>query len=703
MMRGHRRAMAKAAPRAITKEPSIAHGIPQWEQPQKMTMVSEKDDAPLIASPRRKPKESGKKISATPNAYKERPSQGGEEPIIAAQRQPSNMVISFNREDSCCMSLGDLTCDQSEIPLFQEQGNSIQQQRYSTAGGSPVPGPRRKPNHLSTAANYQSPQKYRPEFSSSRRGPQKGSKTSPRKESHSPSPRKTSSRKKTSSPRKPASAGRGGEIVLDVVLQPSYASQETVTEGKKKKQPSSIQKPEAGEIVVNLSQAPLSRESSDVVIPSFGSKTKTSSKKPDVPIRKKHSSGQEVGETDKPRTEKPSKPGTSFFPPAPLHESKNEQSRSSHHQPSSGRHGSGDELSDGASRRREYTTTSNSHGVTHSSTNERGQRRHGGGGGGGGGGGDEMSLSSWHERSCKQHGAGGRDDLSNSSGHERRRHGGIIGSELSQSFSQDRKRSPKSTPAPQSETTSAPSRETKHFAKDAKSTTEIALDPSQMHGSSSSLMGGSAIEISIDCDSSEEGMTRDTCNEDTGIDAEDMALLEQENEMIKYALEQSMHEISVSSSSFQNSNRHVGSEDGLSVISGDGSIQSRHSECRSLHGAYRGKQKKLSESTSRLISVEEPSNTEEDDEFKMVIEMSRQNAMVMHGDGVQRSKFPLNGESLEAIPATMNDSVHGSKFPLNGESLAAIPARMDDSIYTRFDSALGFDASRVSRFNDSQR
>jgi len=664
----------------MKKEPSVAHGIPQWEQPQKMKMVSEQDDAPLIASPRRKPKESVKKVSAAPNAHKkeesvkkvsaapnahkkERPSQGGEEePITTTQRRPSHMVISFNREDSCCLSIGDLTCDQSEIPLFQEPGNSVQQQRYSTAmGSSPVSSPRKKPNHLAAATSYQSPQKHRQGHSSPRRAsPHRGSTSSPRKESHASSPRKASTRQTNpSSPRKPASAGRGGDIVLDVILPP-ISSQEA--EGKKKKQPSSIQKPDAGEIVVNLSQATLSRESSDVVIPSFGSKSKTNSKKPDVSSGKKNSSGQLVSETDKPRAERSSKPGASFFPPAPLHESKNE----------SRQRGSGEErfhssYQERSSRRPECTTSRNGHDLSHSTTHERGPRRNGSGGGGG----DELSHSSCHERSYRRYGGGGRDDLSYSSSHEQRRRGGFISSELSQSSSQDRKRASKSPPASKAETPSVASRDSNRSAKDAKSTTEITLDQSHMHTSSSSLMGGTSIEISIDCDSSDDGMARDTCNEETGLDAEDMALLEQENEMIKYAMEQSMQEFSV-----------MESDDGFSVASGDGSTQSRQSECRSLHGAFRGKQKKLSESISRLISVEEPSDTEEDDDtIKMVIEMSRQSALTTH-----------------------DYSVHGSKFPLNGESLAAIPATaMDDSMYSRFESADGLDASRISRFDDSHR
>ena len=581
-------AQKPAPPAMMVKEPSIAHGIPLWEQPQKMTMASDQDGTPLIASSRRRIT----KESAVP-LHKERLAR-----LVPAeqqfQRRPTHMVITFNREDSCCLSLGDITCDQSEIPLFQEKGNSVQQQRYSI---SPVPSPQRsKPNRVSTTTSYQSPSKQQQVVSSpprsppTRRAPPRhlSSCSPPRKEAFS-SPRRTASQQHDV--KRMAS---GGDIVLDVMLPRQYVSQEKV-------QKRLVTKPQtAGEIVVNLSQAPLNRESSDVVIPSFGkprancktigsenpASRSNTQKKPNAIMWKKPvmlSDGNS-------RPEKSTKPGASFFPPAPLHDS-NDRSSS---QPRL----IGDESS-------------------HSSRPER---------------------ASWHPRD-------NGDDMmammmmsssSHSSNRERppaQRHGCTTTSARRQSrvdYSRDE-------------------------AHDANSTTEFTV---QM-GSS---FGGSAYEISIDCDSVDEGLACD--NAETAISAEDMALLAQEDEMIALALERSMHECSLNESN-----------GGLSITSGDGSIQSKQSDCRSLRAAFRGKQR---QSESRLMSVEEPSDSdEEDDTFRMGIAMSRAN--------FRDSRRTDRSESLAVLDLGR---------PGN--------STMDDSNYSRYDSAHDLDASRVSRFNDSR-
>ena len=333
----------------------------------------------------------------------------------------------------------------------------------------------------------------------------------------------------------------------------------------------------------NLAQAPRNKESNDVVIPSFGKsraaiksdgtenceRKGTTAKKAEISSRKK------VGE-EKPRFEKAETSGTTFFPPAPLHDSS--------HRAQPQARVVGDE-------------------VSYSSRNGYSRRR---------GTGDDMSHSSSQERSPVR-----RREYSKRQG--------------------------------------------KDESYDTASMTELTV-----HMSSS--FGGSSYAISIESDSVDEGHNN---AETTTISTDDMVLLAQENEMIALAMERSMQEFSL------NGSKH-GSEDGRSVGSADGSIQSKHSECRSLRGVFRGKQRK---SESRLMSVEEPSDSEgEDDNFNHEIGFYRGNVR----DNLEEQRR-LNGADSMAVLDLVRPAY----------------STMDDSNYSRYDSARGLDASRLSRFNDS--
>lgn len=591
----------------LKKEPSVAHGIPRWEDPTK-AMDSELGPVPKAApqNPKGEPK----------NSQKDRFAHSGE-------RRP--MVVAFNREESFAASV--LTCDQSEIPVFAAQGNSVQQQRYAPASPS-TSSPRRKltgksiqqqRHHASVSSqkkpNNLSSQRYTTEspVASSRKktisAPAPRSPQNPlspkRSTSASSSPRRSPPQKSSYSPRKTPtrnrsspirSNGQGGvreDIVLDIVL-PSFAAQE---------------EPEGGEIVLNLSQAPVGDEGSGkggVVIPSFGKSKSTKSTqerrtrplKSEAPKQKlppvvsareseqvrvkkpmsKHTNGREIVFTGK-----KSKGAAPFRPPAPLHDSNADLSFDSNlDRPGSSYHTKNSRSSD------EQTSA-------------------------------ESSLSQLQQQQRQRH------ETSSASADQ-----------------------PPDQPPPVKKSPTVRASETSLFGPN---TMDNILGVS-LHG-----VDKSSYEIPLSCDSSESnnddddggnGFHQETSFQSSG----DLALLEQENEMIQLAMERSMKEFSFNSS--------VQLSIASSHQNGEGVMQSKttpdnHSQQQS-GGVSRGKAKNKhrSDLESKLMSIEEPVGckaTNEIMDISACSTSSTRNDRVAHAS----SRFSLQTDSLASAPNPRNE------------------------------------------------
>jgi len=615
----------------LKKEPSVAHGIPRWEDPTK-AMDSELGPVPKAASqnPKGEPK----------NSQQDRFAHPGERRPMVGQ------VVAFNREDSFAASV--LTCDQSEIPVFAAQGNSVQQQRYAPA--SPITSsPRRKlvgtsiqqqrhtasvssqnkPNNISsqryTAGSPAASSRKKPISASAPRSPQKPlspkrststsnppRKSPPQKSSYSP--RKTPTRNRSSPLRSNGQGGVREDIVLDIVL-PSFAAQE---------------EPEGGEIVLNLSQAPLSDEGSGhggVVIPSFGKSkaTKSNQERRNRPLKSEAPKQKlppvvSARESEQVRGKKPMskhangrKEAAPFRPPAPLHDSN-----------------------------------------------------------------EDLSFDSNLDRPGSSH-------------------------HTKNSRSSDEQTSPGSSPSQQQQqqqTSSASSDQPPHQPPPVKKSPTVRASETSLFGHNTldnilgvSLHGvdKSTYEIPLSCDSSES----DDDNDEDGFHQEssfpssdDIALLEQENEMIKLAMERSMKEFSFNSS--------VQLSVASSHQNGEGVMQSKttpdnHAQQQSV-GVSRGKPKntRRSDLESKLMSIEEPVDCKATNEIMSI--------------------------SACSTSSTRNDRVtHASRFSLQTDSLASAPNprnEMSDSISirSRYDSVRGANSvsgkrgstsDSVSRFGDS--
>lgn len=137
--KGLRRPVGPATRRGVLVTPeqsssvrSQTHGIPAWEHPKGSTAVASSAAPRLPQHPTpRHPQSSTKAPPGRIKNLQPNSSTDHHAMLKAEGPRPNHMLITFNSEtDSCCPSLGDITCDYSEAQAFQQSAAVMSSQYY---------------------------------------------------------------------------------------------------------------------------------------------------------------------------------------------------------------------------------------------------------------------------------------------------------------------------------------------------------------------------------------------------------------------------------------------------------------------------------------------------------------------------------------------------------------------------------------------